>query len=328
MDIALKIYTLIVFVVEMPFLCYNHRMKWLIFTSEKDNAGKIVEFLEKNNAETEICSCDFSESISKDKLSSISDSIKGAEYFVILDFDKVESDFLYFYGLMSATGRFVLCQGKNVDSLASYNAGRENFHFVDKRSDALKIVKDNFKELYSDFVRSSSFNQLLSKGLPFNAETMVHAIEKDKMEIVELAYNAGLDVNSFTEDGVPVLCAAARCDSLDYVKWLLKHNADVNIISKDRGYSPVMDAVWKKNLDMVKLLIKSGANLDVMSSDGQPILVLAVGNGSAKIVDALMKAGANADIKDGMGMSARSYANLFKKTEIVKILEKYPKKED
>ena len=64
-----------------------------------------------------------------------------------------------------------------------------------------------------------------------------------------------------------------------------------------------------------------------MSSDGQPILVLAVGNGDAKIVEVLLKAGANPDIQDSMGMSARSYANLFKKADLVKILNKFPKKE-
>ena len=78
---------------------------------------------------------------------------------------------------------------------------------------------------------------------------------------------------------------------------------------------------------MVNLFIKAGADLSIMSTDGQPILVLAVGNGNVKIVEALLKAGADPDVKDSMGMSARSYASLFKNEDLIKLMNQYPKKE-
>ena len=87
-----------------------------------------------------------------------------------------------------------------------------------------------------------------------------------------------------------------------------------------------MDAVWRKNYEITEYLIEAGADLSVVSSDGQPILVLAVGNGDARLVDLLLKNGANADLKDSMGMSAREYANLFKKNGIDKLMLKYPQK--
>ena len=43
------------------------------------------------------------------------------------------------------------------------------------------------------------------------------------------------------------------------------------------------------------------------------------------IIEALAKAGADPDIKDQMGMSAYGYASLFKKEEILSILEPYHK---
>ncbi|MBQ3650337.1 MAG: ankyrin repeat domain-containing protein [Treponema sp.] len=106
----------------------------------------------------------------------------------------------------------------------------------------------------------------------------------------------------------------------------MENGADIDAISSDRGYSPVMDAVWRKNFDITKYLISKGADLSFVSSDGQPILVLAVGNGNVDIVKILLENGADPDIKDSMGMSAREYALLFKKKPMIELMEKFPKK--
>ncbi|MBQ0039694.1 MAG: ankyrin repeat domain-containing protein [Treponema sp.] len=297
-------------------------MKWLILAPSSDNAEKFVGFLETKKCESSVfgIDCEY-----KDLFA----AIKSADNFIVCDTEKLAENpkFSFIYGLIAERGQFVIVQGKNVDSLNDFVCGCDNIVFAQTKADGLKILRSNFKTYFDVDTQNNARRELLSRGLPFTADCMAHFIEKDKPEIVDLVYTAGLDVNSFTEDGVPVLCAATRCGNVEYVKWLLKKNADVNIISKDRGYSPVMDAVWKKNLDMVKLFIKCGADLGVMSSDGQPILVLAVGNGNAKIVETLLKAGADPDVKDSMGMSARNYASLFKNTELVKLMNKFPKKE-
>lgn len=311
-----------VFLVKWTFLKYNSEMKWLILSHSTESAEKISTYLQSKDCQVSIAEIDSD----YDKILS---DIRDAKNYFICDSHILSENpkFLFLYGLMAERGQFVMVSGKNASELKDFSGDSEKFVYGATCSEVLKSLKSNFKDYFDADKKSTALNDLLSRGLPFNADCMVHFIEKDKPEIVELVYDAGLDINSWTEDGVPVLCAAARCDKVEYVKWLLKRNADVNIISKDRGYSPVMDAVWKKNLEMVKLFIKAGADLGIMSSDGQPILVLAVGNGNAKIVEALLKAGADPDIKDGMGMSARGYANLFKKTDIMKLMEKFPKKE-
>lgn len=314
---------------------YNDSMNWLILSAGISATEKFSEYIEKNNSGKKADLVLFTKNkdgyadkFSSKELKKIISSVNAADHFILLDADELSEnpDFMFLFGLVTSKGQFVLCQGKDAANLKVYD-GSGCVFTEEKKPDALKVLKGNFKQLAENDVKRTARNELFERGLPFNADCMVHFMEKDKPEIVELVYRAGLDLNSYTEDGVPVLCAATRCDNLEYVKWLLKHNADVNIISKDRGYSPVMDAVWKKNLDMVKLYIKNGADLNVMSSDGQPILVLAVGNGSSKIVETLLKAGADPDVKDGMGMSARAYANLFKNTELMKIMAKFPKAE-
>ena len=138
---------------------------------------------------------------------------------------------------------------------------------------------------------------------------------------------AGMDVNSRDSNGTPMICIAARSDKVERIKWLLDNGADINAVSKDRGYSATMDAVWKNNEDAVKALVTRGANLNFISRDGQSVLVLAVGTGNAKVVEILAKYGADPDIKDQMGMSARQYAVLFKKPAMVESFEKYSPKD-
>ena len=204
--------------------------------------------------------------------------------------------------------------------------GLESFlNFADVKA-FTAFLKENAKSLSVECEKKDAFDKLISMGISFTATNLAYYMEKEKTDICELFFTAGIDPDSFTDTGVPLLCVASRCDNMEQIKWLLEKGADINVISKDRGYTPVMDAVWRKDYDIAKLLIEKGADLSVMSSEGQSILVLAVGNENAKIVELLLENGADPDIKDSMGMSARGYANLFKKEEIMKLMEKYPEK--
>ena len=129
------------------------------------------------------------------------------------------------------------------------------------------------------------------------------------------------------KDGTPMLNIACRSDNLSAVKWLLNHGAELNGVSKDRGYTAIMDAVWRGNEDITKFLIRKGAELNTISKEGQTMLILAVGADKTEIVRMLAENGADPDIQDGMGMSAYGYAQLFKKEEILSILEKYHKEQ-
>lgn len=204
--------------------------------------------------------------------------------------------------------------------------GQSFFRCFDDINSLIKYITNNYELYRIEELQLSSLQKLLTLGIPFTSDMFAHYISKDKTEICELFLNAGMVTTAFNGEGVPMLCIAARNECFDKVKWLLENGADINAVSKDRGYTPVMDAVWRKNFEITEYLIEAGADLNVISSDGQPILVLAVGNGDYKIVDLLLKNGADPDIQDSMGMSARGYANLFKKNGIDRLMEKYPPK--
>lgn len=121
--------------------------------------------------------------------------------------------------------------------------------------------------------------------------------------------------------GTPMLCIAARSGRLAMIKWLMERGADINIVSKDRGYTPLMDAVWKNDYNMAEFLVTAGADMNVIGKDGQPLMVLAVGISNLKICKLLLKSGADISLTDHMGMSALGYAKLFKKQAIVDLFD-------
>ena len=122
-----------------------------------------------------------------------------------------------------------------------------------------------------------------------------------------------------------MLNVAVRNDNEELTKMILDCGADINAVSKDRGYTAVMDAVWKGNKDITKLLISRGAELNTISKEGQSNLVLAVGADKVDICKILVENGADPDIKDQMGMSAYNYACLFKKDKILEIIKPFHK---
>lgn len=241
--------------------------------------------------------------------------------------DEIEDSFLektqlqFSFGLMAAKKIpvYAICSSNMFNGL-------ESFRKFDGIEQFIMFLKENIQNIRTEYEKKFALNDLLSKGISFTATNLAYYMEKEKTEICEQFFTAGIDPDSFTDSGVPLLCVASRCDNMDQIKWLLDKGADINVISKDRGYTPVMDAVWRKDYEITKLLIEKGADLSVMSSDGQSILVLAVGNGNTKIVELLLENGADPDIKDAMGMSARGYANLFKNEDIMKLMEKFPEK--
>ncbi|MBR5965556.1 MAG: ankyrin repeat domain-containing protein, partial [Treponema sp.] len=159
-------------------------------------------------------------------------------------------------------------------------------------------------------------------GNPFTGDALSIHVAKDNRQIVQTYIDAGMSLNERTEAGVPMLNVAIRAEQVDEVKWMLEQDIDLNAVSNDRGYSALMDCVWKKNLELTKILVEKKVNLDFVSSDNQSALTLAVGAGNAEMVKVLSDAGASPDKFDALGMSAWTYAKLFKRQDLLAIMEK------
>ena len=186
-------------------------------------------------------------------------------------------------------------------------------------------IQNKYEKISTEDLKRVSQKKLLDKGIPFTPDCFALYITKNKPEIFNLFISAGIDVNARDETGTPMLNIAVRNDNLSFAKKIIELGADINAVSEDRGYTAVMDAVWRGNIELTKLLISKKADLNTISKEGQNNLVLAVGADRDKIVKLLAENGADPDVKDMMGMSAYGYATLFKKEAIVEILKPYHK---
>ncbi|MEZ5291997.1 MAG: ankyrin repeat domain-containing protein [Vicinamibacterales bacterium] len=87
------------------------------------------------------------------------------------------------------------------------------------------------------------------------------ASQRGHGEVVAHLLDAGARPGPFTTTGVQPIHLAAESGSVAAVKALLDHGADINVVDKTHGRSPLVFAVSKDRRDVVGLLASRGANL-------------------------------------------------------------------
>jgi ankyrin repeat protein len=109
------------------------------------------------------------------------------------------------------------------------------------------------------------------------------------------------------------------------IRRLLDAGADVNLRSRDRDNSPLMDAAAEGLTDIVRELISRGADLDGLSRNGQSALVLAIGKGAQDVAAILLEGGADPFVVDKLGMNACQYAQLLGRQDFLALVaSKFP----
>lgn len=310
-------------------------MNWLVIAPDvkNENLKQVEEFLEKKHGITPF-EVFIYEGVPKDELYDDLTHILQTTHCVIVDSNQMKDypDYVYVLGALAGKSikTFIYSGQQSVKRYETLNSPKPRAltKCYSSMESMLRDIEKKFASIVKRDNQKQALLELFTSGIPYNADSFATYIAKEDEERCELFLKAGLMPNARNSDGVPMLCIAARNDSLDRVKWLIKQGADVNLIASDRGYSAVMDAVWRKNYDITKYLIKKGADLNIISSDGQPLMVLAVGNGDVKIVKLLLENGGNPDVKDAMDMTARQYAKLFKNEEISLLIEEYDKRKE
>jgi len=180
-------------------------------------------------------------------------------------------------------------------------------------ADEYKASTKNEAVMETDHARQA----LLDRGIPPTDEALAECVAEDKVEEVSLFLAAGFSPDTKDKHGIPLLCISARNGHLKTLELLLRSGAQVNMVSEDRGSSALLDSAIVRHKDLVETLIKAGADTNIQSKEGQTALVVVVGAGDEEIVQMLVKAGADPDIEDSLGISARKYANLFKKSRMI-----------
>ena len=157
--------------------------------------------------------------------------------------------------------------------------------------------------------------------------TLLHAAAlssgKKSLEVMKyLVEEAKLDVNAKTKDQCTPLCYAAVSSSVEKVKYLVEHGAEVN--PEGSLYSPLAHVRNQKNqFEITEYLLEKGADPNKKEYSKPLPVILALNYDNDKMLDSLIKAGADCNISyDNMPLMA--YAITKGKTKCAKILANMP----
>ena len=135
-------------------------------------------------------------------------------------------------------------------------------------------------------------------------------------------FHSRVFADSRDSKGVPLLSCAIRSRHRFFIPLLLGRDAEINVVSFDRGNTALMDACAEGDEGMVQDLLLAGAAVDTRSKNGQTALILAVGKGNSRVASMLLEYGADPEIRDNLGMSAKKYAELFRLTDVISVMDK------
>ncbi len=132
-----------------------------------------------------------------------------------------------------------------------------------------------------------------------------HAPEGSLCKIAEYLIENGADVNLDGYGHGGPLLIALRSRHYDFVRTLLKYNADVNLTDKF-GETPLhvlCDDYMKSDerIEFVKLLIENGADVNKADTDGWPPLFNAIEGDDYEIIHLLDENRVSWDVKDNRG---------------------------
>ena len=108
----------------------------------------------------------------------------------------------------------------------------------------------------------------------------------------------------------------------DKVKKAIENNADLNEADM-LSWSPLMNAVIKKDVNIVKLLVKNFADINYNNKNNETVLMKAVESADTYIVEFLLENKAKVNSRDLNGNTALFYAVEYGDFDMVKLLIKY-----
>ena len=300
-------------------------MKWLIITDNQAIQENIEKTITDIDKKAKYITCNFDvENLSKQR-KSFKDFAAAVVYSAVPEIFTAPK-----IALLSSLAGYLIAKGihviTNVEFLFNNPIFEKEFILPVKSDNSIfTFLVKHYNSITEKAKTRIAKNKLLDRGIPFTSDCFATYIAKNKLEVVNEFLEAGMSVNSKDDMGVPMLNIACRNDNFEFVEMLLDLGAELDAISDDRGYTAVMDAVWRGNEKITKFLIEKGAELNTINKEGQTNLVLAVGANRENIVKLLVENGSDPDVKDMMGMSAYNYATLFKKQRIVDILKPFHK---
>lgn len=161
---------------------------------------------------------------------------------------------------------------------------------------------------------------VLSINAMDSQELLDEAIKKNDTKLVQGALNSGASINKSFKSIYPLI-RAVTFGKIDMVKFLLDHNADVNIRDSQK-MTPLHYAAARKDDSILELLLQSKASTIFKDVDGETVLHVAAKYGNLDAVKDLIKSNAGLVLEtDNEGRTALDLAKKTKRKEVVDYLE-------
>lgn len=131
-----------------------------------------------------------------------------------------------------------------------------------------------------------------------DGSTPLHqALRGNNKDKIELLLNFGANINVVDKSGESILFLASLHGYIDLVRTIINEGkTDVNIASRQDQMTPLMAAIYLKNIEIVKVLLDAGVNIDIKNKHGQTALFLAIENNAREAVRLFLHNHADPDL--------------------------------
>lgn len=147
----------------------------------------------------------------------------------------------------------------------------------------------------------SAYVTITLAGLAFAAAaaplSLHKAAHRGDIKAVRAILKTKIDPDARDSFGGTALHAAMFQDKLEIVRLLIEAGLDVNAQGTSNGYTPLHDAVWADNIPAAKILLKHGARTDIRGRDGDTPYEKALKENKPKMAALLKRAAANKEPK-------------------------------
>ena len=181
--------------------------------------------------------------------------------------------------------------GERGDGAASYFEGDQ----ARKLEEA--VVRGDEKEIQRLVAKGANVNMVGRDGITPLLLAMLRRNLSTFRQLLEL----GADANYLT-GGDSAVHFAAAADDLNWLKLVLQHGGDPNLVGK-YGQTPLFGALSAIQMENLQLLIQSGADLNHQDSTGNTAMMRAAGLNRYDLVLTLLDAGADYRVTDHWGFS-------------------------
>lgn len=228
--------------------------------------------------------------------------------------------FFFGIGVGKNLSLIIIQQGNLPDALTGYRCFSTTL--------SLETFEDYFLKEQQAFSaaekKQHAYKELLDRiSSPCFIFNFAKAVQEGSAELVKLFLDAGFNASQCDAEGTPLLSLAVRSTQCEMASLLLEHGADINLCSQDRSYSALMEAALLGELKIAQLLLARHAEVNIQSKDRQTALILAVARQDIPMVKLLLEHHADKNSTDKLGMSALSYAKLFRNKDIIEMMEKF-----